>query len=165
MNRLGEVITKLDIPWSPIKLIRPPGLFGKAVELSEEEVDERKEALAEFMDALVIPIRNQGKLHFSEVIVALAEYSEGHALPEDPNAPDKICKIQKKLLQSWPKAMPDLLALPPREKWSKELNADILAVVHDNASWEEFQVGARVRARVRVRVTVRVRVRVRVRDA
>ena len=103
VTRLGELITKLDNPWSPIKLIRPPGLFGKAVELSEEEVDERKYALAEFMEALVIPIRNQGKLHFSEVIVALAEYSEGHQLPEDPKAPDKICKIQKKLLASWPK--------------------------------------------------------------
>ena len=37
------------------------------------------------------------------MIVALAEFTSGHALPEDPKAPDKICKIQKKLLSSWPK--------------------------------------------------------------
>ena len=26
----------LDIPWSPIKLIKPAGLFNKAIELTEE---------------------------------------------------------------------------------------------------------------------------------
>ena len=137
--RLGELVASLDIPWSPIKLIKPPGLFNKAIELTEEEIEERKEALDEFMDGLVIPVRNQGKVHFVEVIVAIAEVNEGNALPQDPQAADGICKIQKKLLSAWPKAMPDLLALPPREKWSKELNEDILAVVHDGASWEEYQ--------------------------
>merc|ERR1740130_231958 len=122
-----------------IKLIKPAGLFNKAIELTEEEVEERKVALDDFMDGLIIPVRAQGKVHFVEVIVAIAEVNEGNALPNDPNAADGLCKIQKKLLSAWPKAMPDLLALPPREKWSKELNEDILSVVHDGASWEEYQ--------------------------
>jgi len=72
-------------------------------------------------------------VHFTEVLVALAEMKEGIDL-----AGDGTSKIKDKLLSQWPEQVPDLLSLPPREAWSKEFNVEMMDVVA-GADWEDMK--------------------------
>ncbi len=130
--QLGEFLDRVGYPFSPIEKLKPAGIFSKPRQITEQEIQERRDKVRDFLKRIAIPVRAQGKVHFIEVLVALSEKKEGHMLPAEGQ------KIQETLLASWPKNQHDLLSLPPREAWSKEFIEEMMAVL-SGADWVLMQ--------------------------
>jgi hypothetical protein len=136
--RLGELMVELGPPLSPVDRTEyyKTAAKRKAPPSEKEEAEQKakeRDQMEKFLQRLVIPVRNGGKVHFLEVVAALGEKKEGVSLGNLEAA-----KVRTALLANWPRSHPDLLSLPPQETISVTFNDDILDVM-DGADWTEMQ--------------------------